>query len=147
MRIIAIRKIGEKNSHFPPLTNFNILPKYRTYGFKVLWGWRYAPWPIFEKNFFPARNFYPFLYPFEIKKGLNLEHFSETILQMAIFGEKQKNFFFWKLYQNAKTLTEFDFWSKDLLSHKSSFFSTNTPFFVLFFEFSKPRKHFWITLQ
>jgi hypothetical protein len=60
-----------------------------------------------KKKNFPARNFYTFLYPFEIKKGLNLEYFrkiSENILQMAILGEKEKNFFFPKLYQNAKTL-------------------------------------------
>jgi hypothetical protein len=49
-------------------------------------------WPIFEKNFSFGQKFLPFLYLFEIKKGLNLERFSETILQMAILGEKQKNF-------------------------------------------------------
>ena len=132
MRIIAIRKIGRGGKAFyspPPLTNFNILPKYRTYGFKVLWAWRYTRWPIFEKNIFAARNFYPFLYPFEIKKSLNLGKKSETIPQM---GEKQKTFFFWKLYQNAKNPVAFDFWSKDLIGHKLSFFSNKYPFFCPF---------------
>jgi hypothetical protein len=63
-----------------------------------------------------------------------LHHFSETILQIAIFGEKQKNFFFFgELYQNVKTCVAFDFCSKDLLSHKLSFFSKNIPFFCPFF--------------
>ena len=49
--------------------------------------------------------------------------------------KNKKTFFFWKLYQNTKTLAEFDFWSNDLLSHKLSFFSTNTPFFAFFLPF------------
>ena len=61
-----------------------------------------------------------------------LSNNSETILQIAIFGEKQKNFFFWKLYQNAKNPIVFDFLSKNLLGHKLRFFLTNTPFFAYF---------------
>ena len=59
-------------------------------------------------------NKYPFFLPFLTKN-------SETILQRAILREKQKNFFFWKLYQYAKTPVAFDFWSKNLLGHKLSF--------------------------
>ena len=86
-----------------------------------------------KKTFFPARNFYPFLYSFEIKKGLNLEHFSKTILQMAILGEKQKNFFFSKLHQNCKHTIRLDFWSKNLLGYKLRFFFSKSPLFCFIF--------------
>ena len=86
-------------------------------------------------------------YPFFCLFFALFDQNSEIILQMAILGEKQKNFFFWKLYQNANNTWPFDFWSKDLLSHKLSFFLTNTPFFVLFFWifFTAEFSHFLMT--
>ena len=73
---------------------------------------------------------------------------SKTMLQMAIVGEKQKNlFFFWKLYQNAKNPVAFDFWSKDLLGHKLSFFSKKYTLFCPFWpKIQKPSNKwpFWV---
>jgi hypothetical protein len=101
---------------------------------------------LWKKNF-SGQKFLPFWYPFEIKKGLNLGKISEIILQMAILGEKQKTFFFWKLYQNAKNPVAFDFWSKDFLGHKLSFFSKQYPFFCPFWpQIQKPsyKWPFWV---
>ena len=82
-----------------------------------------------EKN--SGQKFLPFLYPFEIKKGLNLGRFSETILQMAIFGEKQKNFFFQNFIKMLKTLWSSIF-DQRICWVTNWVFSKKYPFFSLF---------------
>ena len=129
------------NGHFGWKTKFFFFFENFIKMLKPLWRSIFDQRICLVTNWVFSKKYPPFL-PFLTKN-------SETILQRAILGEKQKNFFFWKLYQNAKNPVAFDFWSKNLLGYKLSFFFNKYPLFCLIFFnfFTAEFGHFLITFS
>ena len=126
---------GKKGLFLPPLTNFNILPKYRTYKFKVPWAWRYTQWPIKKKKI-PVRNFYALLYPFEVKKGPTFELFLQKNSKSVIFDPDQF-FFFFNCITLVKNVTQ-QIFDKRLCCLICQFLFGQCPFFYPFLVFFAP---------
>ena len=90
-----------------------------------------------KKNFFPVRNFYALLYPFEVKKGPKFELFSQKNSYSFIFGQNQIFCFFLNCITLVKTVTQRIFDKRFCCLYMSVFVLAKSIFLAFFAPFSR----------